>query len=484
MDHFAEDPFSPPRWKVALILALVVLGLASVVVGVLHGKVLRSWLAGETDLWGDFAYSPPHDVEPQQLQRSQLATVHRQLLPAWTIAMGSSPERGKAAFSRLRAVVLDPNLRQLLDEMNRLTAEHAGRHSKRLFYLVRAWNAYLDQNAQPWRLDGAVRTRPHPFLYLKVYRVEVSLQVRVGDRAHRARLLRRVDGTNVVELYLGSASHHQDGAMVVLDRILEFATDEVWPLLAPGPDADRAGRLEARVRLEAGRALPASTLALLGRLAAARRVLVQGKDQINRQRRCGSRFVVNGVSLDGFPARHEALLRRVALRDQGRACPALSVARADEMIAASQQLKTAGVRQAVGALGAWVARGVTVHEIRHVADDQQVHLERRAPACAACPAQLGRAGRAELSAYLASFAAPDLGYLNLYQACNALKQSSGGANHGAIRVAVRALGDACDTSKGPPQKLYRRAAALERRYFGRSEPITLPADFPATLALK
>ena len=71
-------------------------------------------------------------------------------------------------------------------------------------------------------------------------------------------------------------------------------------------------------------------------------------------------------------------------------------------------------------------------------------------------------------------------WLNLMQACSAVAKSSGGANHNAIVAAARALGAAC-AGAGPPTDLYARAAALERKYFGRSDAIVLPADFPATL---
>jgi len=67
------------------------------------------------------------------------------------------------------------------------------------------------------------------------------------------------------------------------------------------------------------------------------------------------------------------------------------------------------------------------------------------------------------------------------QACSAVQSSSRGANARAIVAAVKALGGACGDG-GPPKDLYTRAVALERKFFGRSDPMTLPADFPRTLA--
>ena len=480
--------FGPPRWKVASILALVVLGLASIVFYFVHGEVLSSWQRGETDLLGGFAYDPPFAAVPGKLAASDLEQVHRRLLPAWGIAMGSlSGKRAPAAMKRLRARVKDPNLLALLDELNRLTTANPGEHSERIFYLLRAWNSYLDRNRKPWHVDGAIRLRPRPFLYLKVYRVVADLRVQVSDESIRARLLRRVDGTNVVELYLGSASRHQDGAMVVVDRIVEFSINEVWPLLAP-PKSDAAPpprqRFGPLVRQEARRVLPASALTLLSRLAPARARLADGMKSINAQARCGSRFRVLAIPFSGLSERARSMLRRVAQRDLDGPCPAITTAAAEEMIEASKELEAAAnLEAAVGALAVWVARGVTVHEARHVADDRDENLETSAPDCAACPPEMDRRTTAELSAYLASFATRDAGYLNLMQACSAIERSSGGANHRAIVEAVKALGGACGQA-GLPKDLYTRAAALERKYFERSDTITLPADFPRTLALE
>ncbi len=474
--------FTPPRWKVALILCLVALALGSLVFFITCSETLETWAAGETDLWGDFRYDPPHDTNSKRLAASDLERVHRRLLPAWGIALGSMLSRAPAEMQRLRASIKDPNLLDLARELDRLASEDPARHSKRIFYLLRAWNTYLDRNGQPWHVDGGVRLSPRAFLYLKVYRVVADMRVKVAGEPMRARLLRRVDNTNVVELYLGSASQHQDGAMVVVDRISEFAQNQLWPLLAtPGKEAAPLSRFGPRVRAEARRELPPAAVTLLTRLAPARAALVHGMREINAQARCGSRFRVLAIPHRGLSERARATLWRVALRDAGSRCPAITAEGVQAMVAASDRLAAApGLDAAVGALTAWVARGVTVHESRHVADDARVNLETSAPACEACPNDMDRATRAELSAYLASFAAREVGYLNLMQACSAVAKSSGGANHNAIVAAARALGAAC-AGAGPPTDLYARAAALERKYFGRSDAIVLPADFPATL---
>ena len=236
MTDLPEDQnysLAPPRWKVALILCLVALALGALVFFITCAETLEKWTTGETDLWGDFRYDPPFTVDKKKLAASNLERVHRRLLPAWGIAIGSLLSRAPADMRRLRAAVKDPNLRALAEELDRLASEDPARHSKRIFYLLRAWNSYLDRNGHPWHVDGGVRLSPRAFLYLKVYRVVADVRVKVAGEPMRARLLRRVDNTNVVELYLGSASRHQDGAMVVVDRIVEFAQNELWPLLAP-----------------------------------------------------------------------------------------------------------------------------------------------------------------------------------------------------------------------------------------------------------
>lgn len=83
-----------------------------------------------------------------------------------------------------------------------------------------------------WRIDCNVVGFPQgPVFYAKNYRVIDDSQGKVGGVSHRVRLLKRVDQTNVRELYLGQTSRFSDGALLTADRIVDSAVPRVWPLL-------------------------------------------------------------------------------------------------------------------------------------------------------------------------------------------------------------------------------------------------------------
>lgn len=163
-------------------------------------------------------------------------------------------------------------------------------------------------------------------------------------------------------------------------------------------------------------------------------------------------------------------------------CPAVTAAEAVDLTLASQRLRDEdGLAPAVRALSAWFARGVSAHESRHVADELAFDARRQGPPCPGCPGSLGPLGRAELSAFLASFALQGSGYLHLYQACITGRRAPHHSHGQAVAFASSALGDACQN--GPPAGLYQRAAALRQRLFGVHEPMTLPGDFPKEVPL-
>ncbi len=122
-------------------------------------------------------------------------------------------------------------------------------------------------------------------------------------------------------------------------------------------------------------------------------------------------------------------------------------------------------------LVARVARGVAVHEARHVADDDAGE-ELTGPA-------MPREALLELSAYLASFATPGIGYVCLLQACE-LEADRRTAHGMALTFLLpRIMPRGC--AAGPPPDLHARAQALEGELLGRSERISLPAEFPERL---
>jgi hypothetical protein len=129
-------------------------------------------------------------------------------------------------------------------------------------------------------------------------------------------------------------------------------------------------------------------------------------------------------------------------------------------------------------LTAHLIRGVAVHEGRHAADGDPSEAFRRPLGCTACRDGLSMAARAEVSAYLASFADEATGVSSLHQACRVSNGSS--ANAIALGYLLPQLVPG-GCAGGPPPDLQMRARKLERALFHRSERIMF-APTPKRLA--
>jgi hypothetical protein len=325
------------------------------------------------------------------------------------------------------------------------------------------------------------------FFYTKSYRVLSDHRVTVGPAQERARFITRVDHTNVRESMLGHASLDQGGAILLVDRLQDFAIQEVWPLLDVRPEADalrtpRELAFGPTVRAEIAAVLPADTLALLARTAA-QRLALRGVIQAVRERqRCGSTYVIRELDWDGLhPEEHDSVLAR-ARADHGEDCPALTEDEAKLLIEASDALRAGGepLRHAVAALVAAVARGTFVHELRHAGDHHAVGDMNTPLPCTLCDTErMSPMTRGEMSAYLASFAAEQVAATSLYQACS-LDLSRASAHTRALQyILIETEHFSCE--KPPPADLRARAAEQEQRYFGRSDKIAIPAEYPAEL---
>jgi hypothetical protein len=120
---------------------------------------------------------------------------------------------------------------------------------------------------------------------------------------------------------------------------------------------------------------------------------------------------------------------------------------------------------------------VVVHEARHLADDGDPDLS-----CRGCPESMSYAVRAEVSAYLASFAAAGLGHVALVQACGVDLDRNEAHSAALSFLLPRLLPFGCD---GPmPDGWYDSARALERQLFAREDVIAFPIGFPETLPLR
>lgn len=463
-------------------LVVVALWLGAVALITYHQR-LASWWRGEIDLNGAWRFEPRHPVDEAALAALPHDEIHGELLPRWVTASShflDDPSYEVETYEALRrAVAPDPNLAYLLDEQRRIILD--GRilaEAERLHYLVWAWNRYIDEAGLPYLLEGNVgvsRSR-RAFFYLTSYRTCSDLSLMVGDQRCRVRLVNRVDRVNVRELHLGGINDPDDGAVVVIDRLQEFALNAVWPLLA-GEDQFPPGTMMATyagpVSREVEAGIGSERFAVLRRTARWRARFLEVIHAVAEREPC-SGFAIIHTPYDGFerPGLDELVLRTAL--SLGAPCPQVKIEEIIILHKGTRELRREpGLREAIAALLAWLARVVATHEARHLADldaDGDLRVE-----CDDC----GPPGvSAEVSAYLASFAWSDGPATAYYQACRAVTSERN--PHAAAMEAINRWLDV-ECFQGPPEGLPRRARELESRHFGRSQAISLPESFPGRL---
>ncbi len=435
-----------------------------------------AWWAGEVDLRGARRFQPPRP-DPAVVAALDLERVHRELWPDWVAAPAAEEA---AAYARLyEAVRADPYLAERVARTRALARADPVGHAQRLLYQVWAWNRYCDLVGAPWRLTAGIHvTGPDDAVfYVKSYRIISDTPTRVGGSSWRTRVVQRVDDLSAVEGYLGLTGDHEEGAVVVAERVADFAIDRVWPLLDAALDPERSAvdaAFAPRIRADAGRALPAEALEVLGRTAADRFWMQRAVRAVHDRARCGSRFRIPHLPYAGLDRAALVEIRRYAAATASQPCPDVTEMEAMALTTRSRALRaTAGLAGALEALNGWVARAVAIHEARHAADDAA------GVRCADCPG--GRVGRLEASAYLASFADPDTAAVALLQAC-AVGEVDAAGRGATIAFVLAQLDVRCED--GPPEDLAERARAAERRLFGRSEEVALDPAFPARLPLE
>jgi hypothetical protein len=454
--------------RLRLAAALVVAALGSLVVG--------GWVSAWYPPAPDLQHLP---VDPEALARIDLRLVHEELVPDWVVARGGM--KG-LHFDRLRREAgQDPALRVLLDRMEVLFSSDPVANAPELLALIRAWNEVLSRGNQPWRLAGEVRIgQDGGELLLKTYRVVYDGgQVRVGDRSFRAEVRRRVDKTSLVDGWLGHMHDHEDGVVVLLDRVTNFALDQVWPMLDDqlDPELDPLSRAFApAIRRELAAALAENQLAALVETGADRYWMVRAAEAITQRRQCGSAFFVARIPWNGMAPRDIAVLQQhVAPGDPG--CP--EVTEPESLVFAVRSAHTRAfpdVRDALEALVGVVAHAVVVHEARHAYDDE-VLAGQRIP-CLGCPPDTSHVSALEGAAYLASFADAHTGALSMYQACALDPVQVPDRASMIAYLSERLTPNGC--ADGPPADLAAASARLATEVFGGTVPIDV-VDFPASL---
>lgn len=469
----------------ALRYGLIVLGVSAIVLQVWpqHGHAVRSFVRGEVSLDGEPQYEPPHEVDPRARAAIDFDRVHRELIPQWMIALDTASRahsrywtrRADAAYEELAMEVSpDPNIGDLLASSHRALRDDPVGRARRLDYWLWSYNQYLDDVDVPWRVEASLSLGANERPVFRTFSYEILTDAEAD--AGRLRLIRRADRTNLVEGWMGRTNDH-DGSLVLMRRVLHFTVRHVWPSLHPGLDARRPDNERPWapwVRQEVHAQLDAGTFDLLSETAVDQQALIEVAAAIAARQECGSRFRIYGLPYNGLSPHSVRALERAVTRSQGRTeCPEVTLDEAASIIGASERLaSTDGLEDAVERLAMVVARAVSVHELRHAADGEEIE-------CPGCPEGLDGLARHEVSAYLAAMAHPDYGYLSLFQACASPRgQNLQSAARQAVIEALLPYG--CD---GPTLwGLQQIAAEIETDLFGPRPAVQLP-ELPERVAL-
>ena len=416
----------------------------------------------------DPTYEPEHAVN---LDAVDLAMVHHELLGAWSLRqehkfeMRNADARIASATERVReAIAPDQNLAALFDELETLVAEGKLRNRTkrdRALWLTRAWNQYLDAHDEPFFLRAFVVLDPNPEFHLYAYENVGELMASLDGERQRVRLLSRIDEVNRREWYHGSTP--SEGVAVRIDWVVQFALDEVWPLLgAPDASSPRRQLYAPAVAEEAAAALSEEHLSILRATADVRREAARAHREIRERRRC-SGFVIARQPWDGFDGDAlEQLDRRV---DVGR-CPAVYPSELEAFDKARNVLSsTEGLEPALQALAQWLLRTRILHELRHVDAGIDIYDDGRKATCNICAADAHNLHRAEVSAIVAEWAWSESPATTLFRFC----YDDEAIADGALAVALKGLGHSC--GEGPHPDMNAAARKLEEEAFGASVPL-------------
>ena len=461
------------RWRDRLLM-LGALGLLALA-GVTPWDQLSRVLQGRRTLAGEPAYTPAHTPAWDAVD---LEAVHTELLPRWSLAAARPGDvydqtRESHAYGALaEAVAADENLAALIDELRTLERDPWS-NSAEIQWVMWAWSRYLEPTG--WRVEGGVMDPGDgAFLYLRAYRVIAQGEVLAGGAARRVRVVQQADYTSPHAGYLGHAGRGGgEGAILIAEELEAFTLDAVWPLLDEGLDRRRTGpeRGWARaVRRELALALAPEHLATLQRTAAERLAAIEARRALERRTHCMD-MRISRLPWDGFPPELVENLSAAVERDAEADCPAITADELGAMAARPEAAAPEALAGALEALIAVVARVPALHEAQHIADRDHE------PRCDSCLTTATR----ELSAYLASFADPEVGALAFYQACRATHRSRGGHAEAVAEAARHILPRGCVNP--PPADLLQRVAATREALLGSSSPPRVVSGFPDRLPL-
>jgi len=463
--------------------------LSKLLIGVLAGLVLLNLGI----FFADRETTIPISARPKQvlpaterahssaiLGQLDLERIHSYLLPAWALARIGEDAK---AIIRLQMDLMDslqeePILTEIIRALQTSSEDASTTSASAILPLCWAWNQHLDLNEAPWRIHcNMVRRDPEQWFYLSSYQVLADVAVDMDGQSQRVRLLRRMDRTGAREPYLGHAGTRAEGALLVLDRIRDFAMDSVWPILDPSGDGDLTAMeraLAPQVRSELRRTVGDEHMPVLERTAGIRLEMLRIWRELEPVRACQGK---QSLRLPWSGPTEETLLPLSLNTQQG--CPLATPDQLGELLQLTDRIASeAQLLPALDRLVAWAAHPVTLHEARHLADRSQDGAE--GPPCPGCTTDLDSSERSELSAYLSTLTHPSMANTARLQACVALADLAEDSIHArALReIQDQDLEGMCTE---PLPDFVRASQRAMARLLGRSPSSQLPEDFPRRL---
>ncbi len=439
------------------------------------------WILGETDIHGN--YADEVELAEQVENLTPMERLHAELFPRWAIALANGHPDEERAWTEFSEAIEDDELGDVAVRLRE--ALRNVDPSRPLQPLLDPWNERLESMGEPFYVTGSLApTATGVAGVLEFYAVMATPTARIGDEELPAIVLQRIDRTNVREPYFGRTYPDSGRAIIVVDRVVDFALDSMWLPLTEGrpPEDPVEVALFPQVRAEMKRALGAEHFAVLVETAPLRRKLFDTMAANGSRATCGSgmRWAPE-VPFDGFSNRTLDLLDAYAEADKIQPCPRVKFDEADAIREATEALRDhRGLEPALEALVAWLAESTVTHEIRHLADDRRHDGLATALPCEACPDGASVPVRAELSAYASSFASSDEPVTALYQDCISVR--GGGAHRRAMGLLASQMDVRCD--EPAPDDLRQRARDAERHFFGREETIVLADVYPDQLPVR
>lgn len=453
-----------------------------------------SWIKGDTDIFGNYKFLKERQQAEQALEGMEL--VHARLFPLWLIELANAPQPERAdaeSFAPLRkAVEHDEMLVGILDKIHAiLVSDTVHEKDGELLQLRWAWNRRLTELDEPFYLQAdLISINQNTFWVAEFYRTLTKTVVSAAEIPVDILIVERIDSSNSFEMYTGLAHAGATEAIVLVNRTFDTVVEKLWPLLDAENSPDETPEVEGSIEsvmlpyvlTEMRQALAPEHVERLIATAPLRREIAEITHDLINRKGCERSVRLPQASWDGYNPLTLDRLSAWAKMDRLESCPRATYKEADRLREISRTLqRDKPLKDALESMLAWLTRSTTIHEARHIADDQLVNGLEAPLDCELCPASMSTSARAELSAYLASFAWNDASNTSLFLACMN-NQTGRGPHRTALSVALRHLKTLC--GEPPPADLAARARDVEDALFGRRQPIVLPENYPKSVTIQ